>query len=105
QRERGWSWASILDREPMPRLLELLRRSGRRLSGATARLGRTLAIGLGEEGESRRQVGRRVTRTSRPAGRRGGRAPRRGGVPAAGGRDGWAPPQRREERAALFWSE
>jgi len=60
QRERGWSWASILDREPMPRLLELLRRSGRRLSGATARLGRTLAIGLGEEGESRRQVARRL---------------------------------------------
>jgi hypothetical protein len=60
QRDRGWSWALILDRERMPGLLELLRRSGRRLSGATARLGRTLAAGLSKEGESRRQVGRRL---------------------------------------------
>ncbi|MEW6473977.1 MAG: hypothetical protein AB1679_17135 [Actinomycetota bacterium] len=60
QRDRGWSWASILDREAMPGLLELLRRSARRLTGATARLGRTLAVGLSEEGESRRRVGRRL---------------------------------------------
>src|SRR5581483_1130125 len=60
QRDRGWPWTAILDREPVPGMIELLRRSGRRLSGATARLGRALARGLSEEGESRRQVGRRI---------------------------------------------
>lgn len=65
QRDQGRSWASILDSEPMPGLLELLRRSGRRLSAATGRFGRTLAVGLSEEGESRRRVSRRLgSRTS-----------------------------------------
>jgi hypothetical protein len=60
QRDRGRPWASILDRERIPGLFELLRRSGRRLSGAIARLGRVLAHGLSQEGESRRQIGRRL---------------------------------------------
>lgn len=60
QRDRGWSWARILDREAVPGLLELLRRSGRRLIGATGRLAQTLASGLSGEGESRRQIGRRL---------------------------------------------
>jgi hypothetical protein len=53
-------WGRILDREAVPGLLELLRRSGRRLTEATGRFGHALAQGLTREGESRRQVGRRL---------------------------------------------
>jgi hypothetical protein len=60
QRDQGWSWGRIVDREPSPGLLELLRRSGRRMSEATGRFAQTLAAGLTAEGESRRQVGRRL---------------------------------------------
>lgn len=60
QRELGWSWGRILDREAAPGLLELLRRSGRRIADTTARLARALASGLSDEGESRRQIGRRL---------------------------------------------
>lgn len=60
QRDRGWSWAKIVDREAEPGLLGLLRSSARRLGESTARLAQTLARGLTEEGESRRQVARRV---------------------------------------------
>ncbi|MCA1844689.1 MAG: hypothetical protein LC792_16155 [Actinobacteria bacterium] len=60
QRDRGWSWARILDQEGNPGLLELLRRSGSRLSGATGRFAQTLASGLSVEGESRRMIGRRL---------------------------------------------
>ncbi len=63
QRDEGWSWGRILDREPSPGLLELLRRSGRRLSGATGRFAESLAAGLTAEGESRREVGRRLSVT------------------------------------------
>jgi hypothetical protein len=60
QRDRGWPWGRILDREAAPSLLELLRRSRRRVTGATSRLAKTLASGLSEEGESRRQIGGRL---------------------------------------------
>ncbi len=60
QRDRGWSWGKILEREPVPGLLELLRRSGLRLTEATSRFAHALAQGLTEEGESRRRVGRRL---------------------------------------------
>jgi len=60
RRDQGWSWERIMDWEPEPGLLGLLRRSGRRLSEATGRLAQALASGLTGEGQSRRQVGRRL---------------------------------------------
>jgi hypothetical protein len=60
QRDRGWSWGRILDREAAPTLLELLRRSGRRATGAAGRFAQTLALGLSNEGETRRQIGGRL---------------------------------------------
>lgn len=60
QRDRGWSWARILDGEDAPGLLELLRGSARRLSEATGWLARNLARQLSGEGESRRQIARRL---------------------------------------------
>ena len=61
RREVGWSWARILDAEPEPGILELLRRSVRRLSEAVGRLAQVIAAGLSAEGETRRQIGRRLT--------------------------------------------
>ena len=63
QRDRGVSWSTILDREAVPSLLELLRRSGRRLTEVAGRYGHALACGLVAEGESIRQVGRRLSVT------------------------------------------
>ncbi|MGH8973242.1 MAG: hypothetical protein ACRD0C_08555 [Acidimicrobiia bacterium] len=60
RRDQGWSWVRILDREPEPGMLGLLRGSARRLVEATGRLGQALVRGLTEEGESRRQVARRL---------------------------------------------
>lgn len=60
RRDQGWSWARIMDWDPDPGLLELLRRSGRRLTWATGRLAQTVASGLSGEGQSRRQVGRQL---------------------------------------------
>ena len=60
RRDAGWSWAQILDWEPEPKILDLLRRSGRRLSEALGALAQAMASGLSSEGESRRQVGRRL---------------------------------------------
>src|SRR5256885_15920817 len=59
-RDRGWSWSKIVDGQRSPTIVDLLRRSGRRLSDATARFTRALAAELGEEGESHRQIGRRL---------------------------------------------
>ena len=61
RRDAGWSWARILDWEPEPGILELSRRSVRRLSDAVGGLAQTLASGLSAEGETRRQIGRRLT--------------------------------------------
>lgn len=60
QRDRGWSWAKVLDREAEPGLLELLRRSARRLAESAGQLAQALARGLAGEGESRRQIARRL---------------------------------------------
>lgn len=61
RRDSGWSWAQILEWEPQPGILERSRRSARRLSEAVARLAQALALGLSAEGESRRQIGRRLS--------------------------------------------
>jgi DNA invertase Pin-like site-specific DNA recombinase len=60
RRDRGVPWARILDEEPSPTLLARLRRSGRRLTEAAGRASRTLVGGLMLEGESRRQIARRL---------------------------------------------
>ncbi len=60
QRDRGQSWVEILDREAEPGLLSLLRRSARRLGAAAGELAQALARGLAGEGESRRQIARRL---------------------------------------------
>ena len=60
QRDRGWSWAKVLDREAEPALLVLLRSSARRLAESAGQLAQALARGLAGEGESRRQIARRL---------------------------------------------
>jgi hypothetical protein len=60
RRDQGWSWSRLLDYDPDPGLLELLRRSGRRLSEATGDLAQAVASGLSGEGLSHRQVARRL---------------------------------------------
>ena len=60
QRDRGWSWVKVLDREAQPGLLELLRSSARRLAESAGQLAQALARGLTGEGESRRQIARRL---------------------------------------------
>jgi hypothetical protein len=59
-RDRGWSWAKILDSEDGPVLVDLLRRNSRRVLHATSRVTRSLAAGLAGEGASRREIGRRL---------------------------------------------
>lgn len=60
RRDRGWSWATILDSEAAPGVIALLRSSARRLASATGRLAQALVNGLSGEGESRRQIARRL---------------------------------------------
>lgn len=60
RRDAGWSWAQLMDWEPEPTILDLLRRSGRRLSESVGQLAQTVASGLSREGETRRQIGRRL---------------------------------------------
>jgi DNA-binding NarL/FixJ family response regulator len=60
RRDRGASWARILDEQPSPTLLDRLRHSCRRLTDATGRASRTLVAGLIVEGESRRKIARRL---------------------------------------------
>jgi hypothetical protein len=59
-RRRGRSWASILDQESAPGVLDLLRRGGRGIAASTSQLARTFAHGLAAEGESQRQIARRL---------------------------------------------
>jgi hypothetical protein len=59
-RDRGRSWAEILDRDAAPGLLRLLRSSGRRLAETTGRFAQSLARGLAAEGESQRRIARRL---------------------------------------------
>jgi hypothetical protein len=60
RRDRGWSWARILGDEHPGHLLELARDSSRRLLALTARLARTIASGLADEGETRRGIAARL---------------------------------------------
>jgi hypothetical protein len=60
RRDRGVSWAKILDEDPSPTLLARLRRSCIRLGEATGRASRTVAAGLNLEGESLRKIARRL---------------------------------------------
>jgi DNA-binding NarL/FixJ family response regulator len=60
RRDRGTPWSRILDEQPSPTLLARLRRSLRTLTDATGRASRTLIAGLIFEGESRRQIARRL---------------------------------------------
>src|SRR4051794_30466818 len=60
QRDRGWSWARVLDHMPGPGVFERLRRNARRLTGASVRVARELGRGLSAEGESRREIAKRL---------------------------------------------
>lgn len=60
KRDRGWSWRRILDEEPSPGVIELLRRSARRANEAKASLTTLLARELSREGLSRRQIASRL---------------------------------------------
>jgi hypothetical protein len=60
QRDRGRSWAQVLDDQAGPGALASLRDSARRLAGAAAQLAHILAGGLAAEGQSRRQIARRL---------------------------------------------
>ena len=60
QRDQGWSWTRIMEYDPDPGLVELLRRSRRRLSEATRRLAQAVASGMSGEGQSHRQVAQRL---------------------------------------------
>jgi hypothetical protein len=60
QRDRGWSWVKVLDREAGPGLLGLLRGSARRLAESAGHLAQALARGLAGEGQSRRQIAQRL---------------------------------------------
>ncbi len=58
RRAAGWSWAKILEREPVPSVFELGRRSVKRAADALRTLAKVVAGGLAAEGQSRRQIGR-----------------------------------------------
>lgn len=60
QRERGWSWSRVLERQPSPDIVALLRSSRRQLGSATAAFVSMLAAALAEEGETRRQIAARL---------------------------------------------
>jgi hypothetical protein len=60
QRDRGWSWARVLDRQSAPGIVELFRRSRRLLAATASSLTAGLARCLGDEGESRRQIASRL---------------------------------------------
>jgi hypothetical protein len=59
-RTRGSSWAEVLDREDGANLVDLLRRSGRRIGDATAAFTHALAAELHAEGASHRTIARRL---------------------------------------------
>lgn len=60
QRDQGAPWRTILEREREPGLLGRLRHNARRLGDLSARVASTFARGLVDEGESHRQIGRRL---------------------------------------------
>lgn len=60
KRERGWTWARILDDEAQPGVVELVRRSAQRAAELKTRLAIVLARELTAEGFSRRQLAQRL---------------------------------------------
>lgn len=60
RRDRGWSWARILERQEGPSALEMLRRSSQRASAAVSGLAGALALGLVSEGVSLRGAASRL---------------------------------------------
>lgn len=60
RRADGWSWGKILDREPGPGVFGLARRSATHTAEAARVLAQTVVGGLAAEGESRRQIARRL---------------------------------------------
>jgi transcriptional regulator with XRE-family HTH domain len=60
QRRKGFSWASLLDRQQAPGLLGRIRRSRQALTDASGRLSRAAAAGMSAEGESHRAIARRL---------------------------------------------
>ncbi len=60
QRDRGWSWAQILDRQRASGVVDLLRRSRHLITRTTTGLTVTLARQLSAEGETRREIARRL---------------------------------------------
>jgi transcriptional regulator with XRE-family HTH domain len=60
QRDRGLPWSTVLNGESVPIVLQLLRRSTRRLTEVAGGFARTIADGLSHEGYSRRQIARRL---------------------------------------------
>ena len=60
QRDGGWPSTRILDEQPSPGLLDLLRRGRRRTAQAASSIGVALAVALDGEGQFRRQIARRL---------------------------------------------
>ncbi len=60
QRDRGWSWSRILDHQPSPGLLDMLRNSRRHLASITTAVTAGLASALSAEGATRRQIAARL---------------------------------------------
>jgi hypothetical protein len=60
QRDQGWAWSTVLDRQPSPTVVELLRRSRRHLQSVATAFTTALARELGAEGATRRQIARRL---------------------------------------------
>jgi hypothetical protein len=56
QREQGWTWKQIIDRDTAPRLPELITRASRRLATVGRRLQETIANGLASEGRSHGRI-------------------------------------------------
>lgn len=60
RREQGWSWSQILDRQPPPGIVELLRRSRQHLSAAASTMTAAIAAALSADGYTRRQIASRL---------------------------------------------
>ena len=56
QREQGWTWKQIIDRDTTPRLPELISRVSKRLGAIGRQLQETIASGLASEGRSHGRI-------------------------------------------------
>lgn len=59
-RQRDRSWGAIMDQQPVPAIIVLLRRSTRLLATVTVTFTAALARELAGEGETHRQIARRL---------------------------------------------